>query len=535
MNLEKFTDRAKGFLQSAQTVAIRMNHQRITPEHLLKALLEDNEGMSAQLIQRAGGNAKLAVDEVDAALAKVPAVSGSGAQATPGLDNDAVRALDQAEQAGDQGGRQLRAGAAHPAGARAAIRHRRGQGAQGGQCRRQGARSGDPGVAPAAALPTVRGAEECLRRDEEVRPRPDPGRARRQARPGDRPRRGNPPHDPDPRPADQEQSRADRRTRHRQDRHRRRPRAAHRQWRRARQPQGPRADGARHGQPDRRGEVSRRVRGTAQGRARRGQGRRGAHHPVHRRDAHADRRRRVAKAAWMPATCSSPRWRAASCTASARPRSTNTRSTSRRTPRCSAASSRCSSPSRPSRTPSAILRGLKEKYELHHGVRITDGAIVAAAQLSNRYITDRFLPDKAIDLMDEAASRIRMEVESKPEEIEDLDRRIIQLKIEEQALGKESDKASQGPPRRPARRAGQPRTAIERADHPLAERTRQDRMPRARSRKSSTPRGSSSNRRSAPAISPRRASCNTAAFPNSKRQLAAAAGEARKTPCCARK
>ncbi|MDI1296546.1 MAG: ATP-dependent chaperone ClpB, partial [bacterium] len=90
----------------------------------------------------------------------------------------------------------------------------------------------------------------------------------------------------------------------------------------------------------------------------------------------------------------------------------------------------------------SILRGLKEKYELHHGVRITDGAIVSAATLSNRYITDRFLPDKAIDLMDEAASRLRMEVESKPEEIENLDRRIIQLKIEREALKKESDKAS---------------------------------------------------------------------------------------------
>jgi ATP-dependent Clp protease ATP-binding subunit ClpB len=91
----------------------------------------------------------------------------------------------------------------------------------------------------------------------------------------------------------------------------------------------------------------------------------------------------------------------------------------------------------------SILRGLKEKYELHHGVRITDGALVAAAQLSHRYISDRFLPDKAIDLMDEAASRIRMEVESKPEEIEGLDRRIIQLKIEEMALAKEKDAASQ--------------------------------------------------------------------------------------------
>ena len=90
----------------------------------------------------------------------------------------------------------------------------------------------------------------------------------------------------------------------------------------------------------------------------------------------------------------------------------------------------------------SILRGLKEKYELHHGVRITDNALVAAATLSNRYISDRFLPDKAIDLMDEAASRIRMEVESKPEEIEALDRKIIQLKIEASALGKESDAAS---------------------------------------------------------------------------------------------
>jgi ATP-dependent Clp protease ATP-binding subunit ClpB len=90
----------------------------------------------------------------------------------------------------------------------------------------------------------------------------------------------------------------------------------------------------------------------------------------------------------------------------------------------------------------SILRGLKEKYEVHHGVRITDGAIVAAATLSHRYITDRFLPDKAIDLVDEAASRLRMEADSKPEEIDELDRRIIQLKIEREALKKETDEAS---------------------------------------------------------------------------------------------
>jgi ATP-dependent Clp protease ATP-binding subunit ClpB len=90
----------------------------------------------------------------------------------------------------------------------------------------------------------------------------------------------------------------------------------------------------------------------------------------------------------------------------------------------------------------SILRGIKDKYELHHGVRIADAALVAAATLSNRYITDRFLPDKAIDLMDESASRLRMELDSKPEEIDELDRRIIQLKIEREALKKEEDHAS---------------------------------------------------------------------------------------------
>ena len=91
----------------------------------------------------------------------------------------------------------------------------------------------------------------------------------------------------------------------------------------------------------------------------------------------------------------------------------------------------------------SILRGLKEKYEVHHGVRISDSAIVAAATLSNRYITDRFLPDKAIDLIDEAASRVRMAVDSKPEALDEIDRRLVQLKIEREALKKETDTASQ--------------------------------------------------------------------------------------------
>ena len=90
----------------------------------------------------------------------------------------------------------------------------------------------------------------------------------------------------------------------------------------------------------------------------------------------------------------------------------------------------------------SILRGLKDKYEQHHGVRISDSAIVAAATLSNRYITDRFLPDKAIDLIDEAAARLKMQVDSKPEELDSIDREIVRLKIEQEALKKESDPGS---------------------------------------------------------------------------------------------
>ena len=104
----------------------------------------------------------------------------------------------------------------------------------------------------------------------------------------------------------------------------------------------------------------------------------------------------------------------------------------------------------------SILRGLKEKYEQHHGVRITDSALVAAATLSNRYITDRFLPDKAIDLMDEAASRLKMQIDSKPEELDEIDRDLMQMKIEREALKKETDAASKdrlAPPRQVDRRA----------------------------------------------------------------------------------
>ena len=163
---------------------------------------------------------------------------------------------------------------------------------------------------------------------------------------------------------------------------------------------------------------------------------------VHRRDCTPSSAPARPRAPWTPATCSSPCWPAASCTASAPPPWTSTASTSRRTPPWSAASSRCWSPSRRWRTPSRILRGLRERYEVHHGVRIKDAALVAAAVLSDRYIADRFLPDKAIDLVDEAAAALRMEIDSMPVELDEIERRRMQLEIERQALQKETDPAS---------------------------------------------------------------------------------------------
>ena len=119
----------------------------------------------------------------------------------------------------------------------------------------------------------------------------------------------------------------------------------------------------------------------------------------------------------------------------------------------------------------AILRGgLKERYEVHHGVQITDSAIIAAAKLSQRYISDRRLPDKAIDLVDEAASVIRMEIDSKPQEMDKLERRLIQLKIEREALRKEKDEAAKKTPQRSERRDQQSRPCLRRAGRGVEER-----------------------------------------------------------------
>ncbi|PXW79043.1 ATP-dependent Clp protease ATP-binding subunit ClpB [Blastomonas natatoria] len=440
MNLEKFTDRAKGFLQSAQTVAIRMSHQRISPEHILKALLEDSEGMAAGLIARAGGQAPVAVQEVDALLAKVPAVSGGGAQQTPGLDNDAVRLLDSAEQvaskAGDsfvtverlllaialakgtKAGDALAKAGVTPEALNTAINDLRGgrtatsaSAEESYEAMKKYARD-LTAVAREGKLDPVIGRDEEIRRTVQILARRtknnpvligEPGVGKTAIAEGLALRIAN---------GDVPDSLKDRRL--------------------MALDMGALIAGAKY-----RGEFEERLKAVldevkgAEGEiilfidemhtlvgAGKGEGAMDASNllkpALARGELHCigattldEYQKHVEKdpalqRRFQPVFVGEP----------------NVEDTI------------------------SILRGLKEKYELHHGVRITDNALVAAATLSNRYISDRFLPDKAIDLMDEAASRIRMEVESKPEEIEALDRRIIQLKIEASALGKESDAAS---------------------------------------------------------------------------------------------
>ena len=440
MNLEKFTDRAKGFLQSAQTVAIRMNHQRIAPEHLLKALLEDSEGMASGLIQRAGGSAPAALAEVDRALGKIAAVSGSGAQGAPGIDNDLVRILDQAEQiaakSGDSyvtvermlvalalatttaAGQALRTAGLTAQNLEEAIVHLRGgkradsaSAEETYQALEKFARDLTQAARDGKLDPVI-GRDEEIRRTIQILARRtknnpaligEPGVGKTAIAEGLALRIAN---------GDVPDSLKGRRL--------------------MSLDMGSLIAGAKY-----RGEFEERLKSVLDEV-------KGAEGDIilFIDEMHTLIGAGKSEGAMDAGNLLKP-------------------ALARGELHCIGATTLDEYQKYVEKDPAlqrrfqpvfvgeptvedtiSILRGLKDRYELHHGVRITDGAIVAAATMSNRYIADRFLPDKAIDLMDEAASRIRMEVESKPEEIEVLDRRIIQLKIEEMALAKESDAAS---------------------------------------------------------------------------------------------
>lgn len=440
MNLEKFTDRAKGFLQAAQTVAIRNSHQRIAPEHLLKALIEDDQGMASGLIQAAGGDAKRVERETDAALAKIPAVSGSGAQSSPGLDNDLVRVLDQAEQvaqkAGDSfvtverlllalalastnaAGKALAAGGVNPQGLNGAIEQLR----QGRTADTAGAEDRYDAlkkfardltqVARDGKLDPVIGRDEEIRRTIQILARRtknnpaligEPGVGKTAIAEGLALRIAN---------GDVPDTLKDRKL--------------------MALDMGALIAGAKY-----RGEFEERLKGVLD----------------EVKAAEGDiilfideMHTLIGAGKGDGAMDASNLLKPALARGELHCVGATTLDEYRKYVEKDPALQRRFQPvfvGEPTVEDTiSILRGLKEKYELHHGVRITDGALVAAATLSNRYITDRFLPDKAIDLMDEAASRIRMEVESKPEEIETLDRRILRLKIEREGLRRESDAAS---------------------------------------------------------------------------------------------
>ena len=440
MNLEKFTDRARGFLQAAQTVALRLNHQRIAPVHVLKALLEDEQGMASGLISRAGGSAEAARRETDEALAKIPAVSGSGASAAPSLDGETIRILDQAEQiatkAGDSyvtverlllalvlaqssdAGKALADAGVKAEALNAAINELRGgrsADTQSAEDRYDALKKFARDLTQAARdgkLDPVIGRDEEIRRTVQILARRtknnpvligDPGVGKTAIAEGLALRIAN---------GDVPDSLKDRRL--------------------MALDMGSLIAGAKY-----RGEFEERLKGVLD----------------EVKQAEGDivlfideMHTLIGAGQSEGAMDASNLLKPALARGELHCIGATTLDEYRKHVEKDPALQRRFQPvfiGEPTVEDTiSILRGLKEKYELHHGVRITDGALVSAATLSNRYITDRFLPDKAIDLMDEAASRLRMEVESKPEEIETLDRRIIQLKIEREALKKEKDRAS---------------------------------------------------------------------------------------------
>ncbi|HRK23381.1 MAG TPA: ATP-dependent chaperone ClpB [Beijerinckiaceae bacterium] len=439
MNLDRFTERARGFLQAGQAIALRDGHQNFTPEHLLKALLDDEQGMANGLIQRAGGQPEEVRKANDAALAKMPKVQGSGAGSiylTAPLGRVLAAAEAAAEKAKDsfvtverillalavekdtEAGKALQRGGVTPQALNGAIEAiRKGRTADSATAENQydALRKYARDLTEAARtgkLDPVIGRDEEIRRTIQVLSRRtknnpvligEPGVGKTAIVEGLALRIVN---------GDVPESLADKAL--------------------LALDMGALIAGAKY-----RGEFEERLKGVlnevtaAEGSI-----------ILFIDEMHTLVGAGKADGAMDASNLLKP----ALARGELHCVGATTLDEYRKHVEKDAALARRFQPvfvSEPTVEDTvSILRGLKEKYEQHHGVRITDSALVAAASLSNRYITDRFLPDKAIDLVDEASARLRMQVDSKPEDLDSLDREIVRLKIEQEALKKESDTAS---------------------------------------------------------------------------------------------
>ncbi|MBF9056226.1 ATP-dependent chaperone ClpB [Rhodobacterales bacterium HKCCA1065] len=437
MNFEKFTDRARGFIQAAQTVAQREDHQKLAPEHMLKALLDDEQGMAGNLITKAGGDAREVRAANDAAMAKLPKVTGDAGQVY--IDSQTVKVLDEAEKLATKAGDSfvpvervltalalvkspaksaLEAGGVNAQSLNAAINDiRQGRTADtasaedGYEALKKYARDLTQAARDGKIDPII-GRDEEIRRAMQVLSRRtknnpvligEPGVGKTAIAEGLALRIIN---------GDVPESLRDKRL--------------------MALDMGALIAGAKY-----RGEFEERLKAilkeieAASGEI-----------ILFIDEMHVLVGAGKSDGAMDAANLIKP----ALARGELHCVGATTLDEYRKYVEKDAALARRFQPlmvEEPGVEDTiSILRGIKEKYELHHGVRISDAALVSAATLSNRYITDRFLPDKAIDLVDEAASRLRMEVDSKPEELDALDRQILQMQIEAEALKKEEDSAS---------------------------------------------------------------------------------------------